>query len=112
MHSDAGNDTPSAPPPAPVPGGGRTLGGDYVPPAPGTESRPTSSRNPQRGGMRTLKDLQGGGGAGHSHGHGADDDDSENEQDFFAGGEKSGLAVQNPGNQEDQVNRILQRARQ
>lgn len=36
----------------------------------------------------TLRDLQGAG---------DDDDDDEKEQDMFAGGEKSGLAVQNPG---------------
>lgn len=37
--------------------------------------------------MRTLRDLQGGG---------DDEEDSDKEQDFFAGGEKSGLAVQDP----------------
>ena len=42
-----------------------------------------------------------------------DDDDSDEDQDFFAGGEKSGLAVQNPGssNPRDQINSILDRAR-
>lgn len=114
------------PPHQPVPGGGRTLGGVYVPPPAGASS--SSSKPPaastqaaSRGvaGMRTLKDLQSGGG-GHGHGHAHDDDDDDDDhhddenQDFFAGGEKSGLAVQNPNqaNPRDQINNILKRARQ
>lgn len=49
----------------------------------------------------------GGGGHGHGHGHGHDDDDEDDDDDsdddhnrgrgdLFAGGEKSGLAVQDP----------------
>ncbi|KAJ4377602.1 protein phosphatase regulator [Neocucurbitaria cava] len=122
----AGDDqTPDPnPPQQPVPGGGRTLGGAYVPPAEGSSSsasKPsgTSRQAPQRGGLRTLKDLQSSGG-GHGHGHAHDDGDSDDDeqdgenQDFFAGGEKSGLAVQNPNqaNPRDQINNILKRARQ
>jgi UBX domain-containing protein 1 len=74
----------------------------------------------QRGvaGLRTLKDLQAGGsGSGPSHAHGgdgSDDDEHDDELDFFAGGEKSGLAVQNPNqaNPRDHINNILKRARQ
>jgi UBX domain-containing protein 1 len=104
-----------------VMGGGRTLAGGPAPSAPSASSGQSSTarRGPpaQRGGMRTLKDLQGDGGhAGHGHGHANDDDDEDDdEQDFFAGGEKSGLAVQNPnaghGNARDQINGILDRAR-
>ena len=118
------NPTPN-PAQQPVPGGGRTLGGAYVPPTEASSS--SSSRQPstqrqapqQRGvaGLRTLKDLQSGAG-GHGHAH--DDDDSDEDykddenQDFFAGGEKSGLAVQNPNqaNPRDHINNILKRARQ
>ncbi|KAH7396329.1 hypothetical protein BKA66DRAFT_485300 [Pyrenochaeta sp. MPI-SDFR-AT-0127] len=123
----AGDEQPPNPNPAqePVAGGGRTLGGAYVPPAAASSSsssqQPSSSRQPAQRGLRTLKDLQssgGGGGHGHSHDDGdreSDDDfqDDEN-QDFFAGGEKSGLAVQNPNqaNPRDQINNILKRARQ
>ncbi|CAO2647290.1 Nn.00g082120.m01.CDS01 [Neocucurbitaria sp. VM-36] len=123
----AGNDpTPDPnlnPPQQPVPGGGRTLGGAYVPPAAGSSSSAsqlaaTSRQAPQRG-LRTLKDLQSsGGGHGHAHDDGdgdSDDNDQDDEnQDFFAGGEKSGLAVQNPNqaNPRDQINNILKRARQ
>jgi UBX domain-containing protein 1 len=56
--------------------------------------------------MRTLRDLQGDSHAEHGH-----DDDDDEDQDFFAGGEKSGLAVQNPGNPRDEIESILDRAR-
>jgi UBX domain-containing protein 1 len=51
--------------------------------------------------MMTLGDLSSGGGP-----HDSADDDEEN-QDFFAGGEKSGLAVQNP---DDIKQKILEKA--
>jgi UBX domain-containing protein 1 len=125
----AGDEPASAPEPAQqqVPGGGRTLDGTYVPPPAGASSsaapsQPSSSRQPpqQRGvaGLRTLKDLQGGGsGGGHAHSEGdSGDDDHDEEQDFFTGGEKSGLAVQNPNagaaTPRDHINNILKRARQ
>lgn len=101
------------------PGGGRTLGGAYVPPSASSSSsarQPAASRQPQRGvaGLRTLGDLQSSGGG---HAHADDDDDSDDDgaqQDFFAGGEKSGLAVQNPNqtNPRDHINSILRRARE
>jgi UBX domain-containing protein 1 len=112
------------PPQQPVPGGGRTLDGAYVPPPAGASSssstpKPAASKPPAlRGvaGARTLRDLQSsGGGHGHAHDDDDDDDDKDDEnQDFFAGGEKSGLAVQNPNqaNPRDQINNILKRARQ
>lgn len=123
----AGDDQPtepaSNPPQQPAPGGGRTLDGTYVPPPAGAASsssqQASSSRAAPQRGLRTLKDLQSGGGAGPSHAHGdshsSDDDELDDEhQDFFTGGEKSGLAVQNPNatNPRDQINNILKRARQ
>jgi UBX domain-containing protein 1 len=122
--SDAGMDeAPAAQEPEQpaglVMGGGRTLAGTSVPSASSSAQPPPTSgaqRNTQRGGMRTLKDLQGDGAhEGHGHGHG-DDDDSDEEQDFFAGGEKSGLAVQNPNanpssSARDHINSILERAK-
>jgi UBX domain-containing protein 1 len=106
-----------------VMGGGRTLAGGPAPAAASSSFGPSSTaRRGQpapRGGPRTLKDLQGDGGhAGHGHAHGPahdDDDDSADEQDFFAGGEKSGLAVQNPNagsNPRDRhINSLFERAR-
>lgn len=113
------------PPQQPVPGGGRTLGGAYVPPTEASSSSSSRAQSTQRqapqqrgvAGLRTLKDLQSGGG-GHGHAHDDDDSDSDDKddenQDFFAGGEKSGLAVQNPNqaNPRDHINNILKRARQ
>lgn len=116
---DTMEDEPMAAAPAAATGGGRTLNGAPAPASASTASssqRASSSRQPQRTGPRTIKDLQGGsshGGHGHAHGD-DDDDDDEKDQDFFAGGEKSGLAVQNPSNANprDHINRILERARQ
>jgi UBX domain-containing protein 1 len=117
---DMAGDEPTNPTPDPAqqqPGGGRTLDGTYVPPAAGSSSssQPAARRQPQRG-LRTLGDLQSSGGGGHGHSHDDDDDDEQDDenQDFFAGGEKSGLAVQNPNqsNPRDHINNILRRARQ
>ncbi|KAH7012352.1 Cdc48-dependent protein degradation adaptor protein-like protein [Macrophomina phaseolina] len=110
----------SAPAQAP-PGytGPRTLSGAPAPAAaqPGSSRSSSGGRGPQRGGarggLRTLRDIQNEGASqGHAHSH--DDDDEEEDQDFFAGGEKSGLAVQNPNSgpsARDQINSILDRAR-
>ena len=57
------------------------------------------------GGGRRLGDA----GGHEGHGHADDDsDDDETKQDFFAGGEKSGLAVQNP---DDLKKKILEKAK-
>ncbi|KAI8933087.1 hypothetical protein NX059_009730 [Plenodomus lindquistii] len=116
----AANSNPNAPQ-QPAPGGGRTLGGAYVPPTAGSSSSSSaqpaaaSRQAPQRG-LKTFKDLQSGGGGGPARANSSDDDDDKDDenQDFFAGGEKSGLAVQNPNaaNPRDQINNILKRARQ
>lgn len=110
------------------PGGGRTLGGDPAPStahASSTRSEPSSASSGQKGAKKrfaTLGDLnreqshsqRGGHGHGHGQGHGHDDEeeeDDEERQDLFAGGEKSGLAVQNPGDPRRQVRDILEKAR-
>ena len=76
-----------------------------MPPAPSS-----SSNKPSKKKFATLGDLGGGTPSSHSgHGHGSDDDDDDQEhQDLFAGGEKSGLAVQNP---DDLKRKILERAK-
>lgn len=111
---------PNAPHSQP-PGGGRTLGGAHVPPAAASASAASSSSHPaaaprqapQRR-LKTLKDLQSGGGPARNTSSDEEDDKDDESQDFFAGGEKSGLAVQNPNaaNPRDQINNILKRARQ
>lgn len=101
----------SAPTPQqPVAGGARTLDGRPVPqPIPTTSdaaaSSSSSSQQPARKKFATLGDL--GGSAGHGH-DGDDSDDDDENQDLFAGGEKSGLAVQNP---DDLKRKILEKAK-
>lgn len=99
--------------PAPL-SSGRALGGGppaSTGPTPSTTPAASSSRSGARitgKKIATLGDLNKD--QGHSHGHGDDDDDGEG-QDLFAGGEKSGLAVQNPGDPRRQVRDILEKAR-
>ena len=55
--------------------------------------------------MRTIRDLQ--------RGEESEEEDDPENPDLFAGGEKSGLAVQNPGgNPADHFNNIIQQAQQ
>ena len=83
------------------------------------------SRGPRRG-ITTLGDIDGGPGHGHRrrrrgghgrhHDHDDDDDDDDDDpndgsQDFFTGGEKSGLAVHNPADPRRAVEKILNQAR-
>lgn len=81
--------------------GPRTLDGR---PAPQTQRIPTTSssrktQQPKRKGVATLGSL---GSSSHQHDDDDDDDDDDdfddgrNPRDLFAGGEKSGLAVQDP----------------
>lgn len=79
---------------------------------PPTQAAPPTSRPsrppPQQSRMRTFRDLQN----EAEREEGGDSDDDPN-QDFFAGGEKSGLAVQNPNNRpQDHFRNIMQQARE
>ncbi|CZR56573.1 related to potential regulatory subunit for Glc7p [Phialocephala subalpina] len=101
--------------------GPRTLDGR---PAPQSIPTVSSSSAPpkKRGGFATLETL---GQSSNPHaGHGHDDDDDSDDEDFepdeqprdlFAGGEKSGLAVQDPSSNRNDprkvVNDILKKAR-
>ncbi|KAF2200917.1 SEP-domain-containing protein [Delitschia confertaspora ATCC 74209] len=105
-------------------GGARRLGGDGDSPEPNPPVEASSSRASQAGprrqapqrGLRTLGDLQNQNGTqGHDDGDRSSDDDYEDDenQDLFAGGEKSGLAVQNPNTSgRNPIDNILRRARQ
>ena len=78
---------------------GRTLDGSVVPqPIPTTSSVPPASNKAptQKKRFATLGDLGGSSSGGHGHKHNDDEDDEDDPQDLFTGGEKSGLAVQNP----------------
>lgn len=76
---------------------------------------PPSAQAPKKK-FATLGDLRGSGGGPSHAGHGHDDEeDDENyqpsddeNQNLYAGGEKSGLAVENP---DDLKKKILERAK-
>ncbi|KAI9847918.1 MAG: hypothetical protein M1837_001435 [Sclerophora amabilis] len=98
--------------------GARTLGGGTAPPSaiPTSSNPPATSSTRKPGGISntkfaTLTDLNKDQAHSHGHGHDDDDDDHDEKQDFFAGGEKSGLAVQNPGDPRNQVKDILDKAK-
>ncbi|CAK7226867.1 protein phosphatase regulator [Sporothrix bragantina] len=96
--------------------GPRTLDGRPAPHAQSAAPASSSSRaapQAKKRGLMTMSSLRGGepsghGHGGHGHGHGHDDDDDDDDYsddddennggrgDLFAGGEKSGLAVQDP----------------
>ncbi|ETN44720.1 uncharacterized protein HMPREF1541_10390 [Cyphellophora europaea CBS 101466] len=82
-------------------GGGHRLG-DPSDPSAATASTSSSkpSKAPNQKKFATLGDF-------NSGSKNDDDDDDDEKQDFFAGGEKSGLAVQNP---DDLKKRILEKA--
>ncbi|KKY32664.1 putative sep domain-containing protein [Diaporthe ampelina] len=92
----------SQPVPEPAYSGPRTLDGRPAPQSALPSSSSSASKKPaKKKGLATLSSLGGGGG----HDHDDDDDDEEEDEladrrgprDLFAGGEKSGLAVQDPG---------------
>lgn len=97
------NPTPQAP------GGGHRLGdgpstSQPVPAVPASSSKPKSRSAPQKK-FATLGDV--------SSAPANDESDSDHDQDLYAGGDKSGLAIQNPGqkNSEDLKKKILDKAR-
>lgn len=91
--------------------GPRTLDGRPAPQASSSRSSRNPPAQPKRRGVATLGSLSGG---AHSH-----DDDDESDEDFdddedddgrgnlFAGGEKSGLAVQDPKQEGGSSRRII-----
>lgn len=92
--------------------GPRTLDGRPAPQA--TSSRASRKpTQPKRKGVATLGSL----GGGSSHHHDDDDDDLDDDYDddddddgrgnLFAGGEKSGLAVQDPKQQESGPRKLI-----
>lgn len=90
--------------------GGRRLGGAPTDPQPiPTTSSSQSSKPPKRAAAQkkfaTLGDF---GNDQHEHDDPNDSDYDDEKHDLFAGGEKSGLAVQNP---DDLKKKILEKAR-
>jgi UBX domain-containing protein 1 len=109
-------DTSTAPAAAPVPDnytGPRTLDGRPAPEAARGSSQATRKSAPsqqRKTGIATLGSI---GSSSHQHDHGDDDDDDSDPEDddgrgnLFAGGEKSGLAVQDPHQQEAGPKKII-----
>lgn len=101
---DAGGSSEPAVPPGYT--GPRTLDGRPVPEASrsGTRQAAAAKKPQKKTGLVTLSSLGGGSGHGHGHDHDEDEEDDSDEdyedergpRDLFAGGEKSGLAVQDP----------------
>ncbi|KAK6067131.1 SEP domain-containing protein [Seiridium cupressi] len=88
--------------------GPRTLDGRPAPGYAASSSSSAKKAQPKKKGLATLSSLGGG------HGHDHDDDDSDDEdddphgpRDTYAGGEKSGLAVQDPNSNKSNAQRIL-----
>ena len=99
----AANTPQPAPQPGPVPATTSTAG---------SSSAPRSKPPQQKKKFGSLRDLQ------QSDSTEGDDDDDK-DQEYFAGGDKSGLAVQDPGNSNDgsgnandHIQRLLHTARQ
>ena len=80
---------------------------------------PSATQAPKKK-FSTLGDLSGGGGPSHAgpgHAHGDDDDDDDDFEpsdddnpDLYTGGEKSGLAVENPSTAEKLRKKIIKKA--
>jgi UBX domain-containing protein 1 len=92
--------------------GPRTLDGRPAPQYAGASSSSSSKKPQKRTGLATLSSL-GGGGGGHSHDDDDEDDEDDDEderrgpRDLFAGGEKSGLAVQDPAQRSNDPKRLI-----
>ncbi|KAK3366328.1 hypothetical protein B0T24DRAFT_560637 [Lasiosphaeria ovina] len=88
--------------------GPRTLDGRPAPHSASMSSTSAGKKPQRRTGVATLSSLGGGDSHGHSH---DSDDDSEDEahrpRDLFAGGEKSGLAVQDPNNRSSDPKKLI-----
>ncbi|KAI1323686.1 hypothetical protein F5Y16DRAFT_383134 [Xylariaceae sp. FL0255] len=92
--------------------GPRTLDGRPAPQAIPTTST-SSSKRPQKKktGLATLSSL-GGGDSGHDHDDDDGDDDYDDDmqhRDTYAGGEKSGLAVQDPNQRSDDPRDVVKK---
>jgi UBX domain-containing protein 1 len=90
--------------------GPRTLDGRPAPQYANASSSSTAKKPQKRTGLATLSSL----GGGHDHDDSEEDEDYDDEdderrgpRDLFAGGEKSGLAVQDPSQRPSDSRRIL-----
>lgn len=75
------------------------------PPAMAGKDKKAAKANSSRGGIRTLSDLNRPSGSGS-------DSDSDGPQEYYTGGEKSGMLVQDPSKENSNIDAIFNRARQ
>lgn len=90
--------------------GPRTLDGRPAPQYAAGSSSSAAKKPQKRTGLATLSSL----GGGHSHDDSEEDEDYDDEEDerrgprdLFAGGEKSGLAVQDPAQRSSDPRRLI-----
>lgn len=88
--------------------GPRTLDGRPAPAYSGSSASASKKPQPKKKGLATLSSL----GGGHGHDHEDDDsdedyDDANGPRDTYAGGEKSGLALQDPNKGPSDPQRII-----
>lgn len=95
---------------APAYTGPRTLDGRPAPEYAAASSSSTAKKPQKRTGLATLSSISG----GHNHDDSEEDDDYDDEdderrgpRDLFAGGEKSGLAVQDPAQRSSDPQRLI-----
>jgi UBX domain-containing protein 1 len=100
----------SAAEPEPEYTGPRTLDGRPAPEYATASSSSTAKKPQKRTGLATLSSISG----GHGHDDSEDDDDYDDDdderrgpRDLFAGGEKSGLAVQDPAQRSSDPRRMI-----
>lgn len=75
------------------------------PPAMAGKDKKAAKPTASRGGIRTLSDLNRPSGSGS-------DSDSDGPQEYYTGGEKSGMLVQDPSKENSNIDAIFNRARQ
>jgi UBX domain-containing protein 1 len=107
---EAGPAPASATEPEPEYTGPRTLDGRPAPEYAAASSSSTAKKPQKRTGLATLSSI----GGGHGHDDSEDDDDYDDDdderrgpRDLFAGGEKSGLAVQDPAQRSSDPRRMI-----
>jgi UBX domain-containing protein 1 len=109
--ADATGSSSAAPPDYTGP---RTLDGRPAPQAIPTTSNAASKRPQKKKGLATLSSLGSGSAHDHDDEDDHDDDDHDRRRDTYAGGEKSGLAVQDPNQRTDPkriINDLLSKAK-
>ncbi|GLJ30770.1 hypothetical protein SUGI_0610210 [Cryptomeria japonica] len=109
FYENTGNSQPSSPLEEALPASNPVPPAAQLAPAPSRGPPPMAGKDKKsakptaRGGIRTLSDL--------NRPSGSDSDDSDDPQEYYAGGEKSGMLVQDPSKGSNDVDSIFDGAR-